>query len=145
MKNLLLLLFLVISIPAQSADLVFELVNLKSDQGKVVLYLFPDLGQKSFPVKPEEGKPVCTVVSKILDSRASIQCSNVPKGKYAAFAFHDENENGEVDHHWYGPPKEAFGFSKNVEPLFGPPDFEETAFMLTHSHLSMTIRIRPFF
>jgi len=39
-----------------------------------------------------------------------------------------------------GIPQEAFGFSNNANGSFGPPAFEEAAFMLDTDSLSVTIR-----
>ena len=53
--------------------------------------------------------------------------SDLPAGRYAVNAFHDENNNGELDTNLVGIPSEGYGFANNPSTTFGPPDFEEAA------------------
>jgi len=38
-----------------------------------------------------------------------------------------------MDNNFFGVPKEQYGFSNNARALFGPPDFENAAFVLKGS------------
>ncbi len=58
---------------------------------------------------------------------ASAVFEGVAPGEYAVKAFHDVNENGELDMGMMGP-KEKFGFSNNVIGFMGPPDFDDAKF-----------------
>ena len=57
----------------------------------------------------------------------------LPPGTYAIGIFHDVNLNNKMDNNFLGIPVEQFGFSNNARALFGPPDFEDAAFVLKGS------------
>jgi uncharacterized protein (DUF2141 family) len=44
-------------------------------------------------------------------------------------AFHDRNNNGELDRNFLGIPSEKYGFSRGARSQRGPPPFEEAAFI----------------
>ena len=48
-------------------------------------------------------------------------------GRYALSAFHDENDNGELDTNLMGIPSEGYGFGNDASAAFGPPSFEAAA------------------
>lgn len=54
-----------------------------------------------------------------------------PEIRLAITAFHDANENGELDKNAIGIPTEKYGFSNNPAPGFGPPSFDQTAIPLS--------------
>lgn len=64
----------------------------------------------------------------------------VPRGRYAAVIAHDENGNGKIDSNWIGIPKEGYGFSNNVQPLFSAPSFGSAGFPVT-ADAKVTIRV----
>ena len=57
----------------------------------------------------------------------------LPPGTYAIGIFHDVNLNNKMDNNFLGIPVEQYGFSNNARALFGPPDFEDAAFVLKGS------------
>ena len=59
--------------------------------------------------------------------RSASWCATCPRGQYAANAFHDENDNGELDTNLIGIPTEGYGFTNDPRTTFGPPDFEDAA------------------
>ena len=59
---------------------------------------------------------------------------NLPAGRYAVAAFHDENGNEKLDRAWSGMPQEPYGFSNGVRgSILGPPDLAEQLFSLSSS------------
>jgi uncharacterized protein (DUF2141 family) len=52
----------------------------------------------------------------------------MPLGTYAITIYHDEDNDGEMDRRWYGPPKEGYAFSNNYQSAFKPASFEDAAF-----------------
>ncbi len=54
--------------------------------------------------------------------------SGLPAGRYAVIAYHDENNNRELDFRVLGIPKEPVGVSNNARGLFGPPRFRAASF-----------------
>ncbi|MDR9373408.1 MAG: DUF2141 domain-containing protein [Schleiferiaceae bacterium] len=59
---------------------------------------------------------------------------NLPAGRYAVAAFHDENGNEKLDRAWNGMPQEPYGFSNGVRgSILGPPDLADQLFSLSSS------------
>lgn len=66
----------------------------------------------------------------------------VPDGRYAVKAFHDEDDDGELDRDLLGAPSEDYGFSRDARGTFGPPDFEDAAVTIGPDPVSLTLRVR---
>lgn len=62
--------------------------------------------------------------------KLSVRFADLAEGQYALFVYHDENDNGTLDHNFIGIPTEPMGFSNGfqVSLLSGIPDFEDLAF-----------------
>lgn len=60
--------------------------------------------------------------------RATCIFEDVPAGRYAAVAYHDKNDNGELDRNLLGLPAEDFAFSQGAKAGLGPPSFDDAAF-----------------
>lgn len=75
----------------------------------------------------------CSVVSFEHERRAKLAFPDLPHGTYALFLFHDENDNGTVDHNLLGIPTEPLGFSGGfkVSLFSGVPDFDDLKFEFT--------------
>lgn len=76
----------------------------------------------------------------IKDGTASLVFS-LPPGEYALSTYHDVNGNNKLDRHFYGKPKEPYGFSNNVKPKFGPPKYDKCKFSLGESSKSLSITL----
>lgn len=95
-----------------------EVVNLKNNEGFLILGLFD-----------ENKKEVVTVKNIIIvDRKTNIKIDSLKSGKYVVRFWHDSNKNGKLDTNFLGIPKEEFGNSNNIQPKFGPPKFEEMIF-----------------
>lgn len=57
----------------------------------------------------------------------TVDVPNVPAGRWAVMAYHDENGNEKLDRNQMGIPTEGYGFSNGATAKFGPPEFRETA------------------
>ena len=70
------------------------------------------------------------VTAEIHDGKASINFPDLAYGKYAVSVFHDENDNGTLDHNAFHFPAEPLGFSNHFHmSLFsGMPSFEKLKF-----------------
>lgn len=80
-----------------------------------------------------KGRGYKRLVQRIEKRRASLAFSDIPHGTYALFLFHDENDNGTVDHNLLRMPTEPLGFSGGFKAsLFsGVPDFDDLKFEFT--------------
>jgi uncharacterized protein (DUF2141 family) len=62
----------------------------------------------------------------ILDSEATWTISVRPPGKLAIAAYHDENNDNQLNRNRLGVPTERYGYSQNARGVTGPPEFKET-------------------
>lgn len=115
-------------------DVVVNISNLSSDNGKVFVALYSS--EKDFLNKGMRSKQV-----KSVDKACSVTFSNIPEGVYAISLFHDENDNKIMDKNSFGAPKEAYGCSNNAKGFFGPPKWEDAKFEITNSTITQNIKL----
>jgi uncharacterized protein (DUF2141 family) len=110
-----------------------------NDQGQALVCLYRP-GDKLF--KTESAFRI--ISAKIVHGQIEVTFKNLPFGRYAFFAFHDENNNRKVDHHWYGLPMEQMGFSNNVKVSLtsGIPDFEKLAFSFSEKNSELVVHLQ---
>ena len=78
---------------------------------------------------------------KIKNGFAEVKVSDLKYGEYAIAVIHDENDNGKLDFHFYGPPSEKTGTSNNVKTLILPPSWEDAKFNINEANKTITIRM----
>ncbi|MCU0392958.1 MAG: DUF2141 domain-containing protein [Thermoflexibacter sp.] len=83
---------------------------------KIMVSVF---AEKGFLKEPIQSKSI-----KVTGDKASV-LFDLPAGEYAISTYQDLNSNGKMDRHFYGAPKEPYGFSNNIKPTIGPPDYED--------------------
>ena len=59
-----------------------------------------------------------------------VTIDDLPNGEYAIALYHDVNADGICNLNLISIPKEPYGFSNNVKPVFSAPTFESTKFAL---------------
>ena len=101
-----------------------QISGCRNSIGSILVSLFDQ--PVGFPSNPQ--KAIKKVSIPILNESATIEWSNLPKGKYAIAVLHDEDENKKMTTTFLGLPKEGYGFSNNVTGLMGPPAFDKAAF-----------------
>jgi uncharacterized protein (DUF2141 family) len=62
------------------------------------------------------------------EGQFEVEFSGLPDGEYAVVVVHDANDNGKLDSGFLGFGGENYGYSNNVKPWFGRPDFEDAKF-----------------
>jgi uncharacterized protein (DUF2141 family) len=74
---------------------------------------------------------------------AVLRFEGLPPGHYAAVVFHDENDNGVIDHGLLGPT-EPIGFSGGfvLNLLSGRPDFERLKFDFKPPAQTLELQLR---
>jgi uncharacterized protein (DUF2141 family) len=71
----------------------------------------------------------------------SVIIRNLPPGRYALQAFHDENDNHRVDRALFGIPREGVGFSNDARISLGPPKWADAMIVVTgDARLHLTMR-----
>ncbi|MFC1696205.1 DUF2141 domain-containing protein [Pseudomonadota bacterium] len=53
---------------------------------------------------------------------------SLTEGEYAIVVVHDANDNQKLDRGYFGFGAEDYGYSNNVRPWFGRPDFDQAKF-----------------
>ena len=105
-------------------DLEVTLEGIHSTDGQVLVALhrrtpgvaFPgDAGIVASKRRPADTEPVVVRFPDLLP------------GDYAVAAFHDADDDGELNTHIVGAPTEGYGFSNGARGFMGPPSFEAAA------------------
>lgn len=91
-------------------------------RGSVMIAIHRDA--KGFPSEKPFAEETISC-DRLNDNRVTVR---LPEGRFAVAAFHDVNDNRELDRNLFRIPAEPFGFSNNPRILTGPPDFEDAAF-----------------
>ena len=110
--------------PAFAAELVIEIRGIRSDAGRVYVAVHAPREGEEFPYA--EGM-FAGVQQRAHAGDMRFVLRDLPAGRYAVNAFHDENGNGDLDANVLGIPKEGYGFANDPPTPFGPPDFAEAA------------------
>ena len=113
-----------VAIPVLAADLSIEVHGVRSGDGRVYVAVHGPESKDTFPSGDD-------IVSGLREpariGTLHFVVNDLPAGRYAVNAFHDENDNGELDTNLVGIPSEGYGFANDPSTTFGPADFEEAA------------------
>jgi uncharacterized protein (DUF2141 family) len=115
-----------------------KVLNIKNSAGTVACALFDSAD--GFPAEYLR-KASHVMVIKIRKSQARCTFEEIPRGRYAIAAIHDENMNGLLDTNMVGVPKEGYGFSNDARGSVGPPPFNAASFAYNGRNLEMTIKL----
>ena len=89
---------------------------------RVALYV-----EDNFP-KEEASLASQVIPVRALEQKATFH--DVLPGEYAVAVYQDLNSDGNLNRYIHGAPKEPYGFSNNKYGRFGPPKFQEVAFLV---------------
>ena len=120
-----------------AGTLTVVLQGFESDEGAAVVRL--DSSEATF-IQGEDFFQVAR--AEIEGGEAEVTFADVPYGPYALSAFHDQNENEELDTGAFGIPLEAYGFSNDARGQFGPPSYTDSAFQFTPDSTTVTITVQ---
>ena len=110
-----------------AGDIVVEVAELHSNDGKVACALFTPEHAASFPGT----MAIKEMMVPINQLKATCRFTDLQKGVYAVAVFHDENDNGRLDTNFLGIPIEGSGASNNAQGWMGPPTFDDARFEFT--------------
>ena len=107
-----------------SVDLEVTLEGVHSADGQVLVALHRRTSGIDFP--GDEGivarKRVAADTEPVV-----VRFRDLAPGDYAVAAFHDADDDGELNANVLGIPTEGYGFSNGARGLMGPPSFESAA------------------
>ena len=136
---------------AQNVDLTIDVSGLRNYKGRVVLMLWADSEHNSSFPDPSRvqfrderaGDPPCDfaqaavcriTVESLQNLTVSYTFRDIPQGDYAAFVFHDENNNGILDTGLFHRPLEGRGYSEvlpqDLSPIAARITFHRARFAL---------------
>jgi uncharacterized protein (DUF2141 family) len=110
--------------PPATATLSARVVDLRNDRGKVGCALYAS--EKGFPRDASAAVQMkwCPIAKK----ESLCAFDPIPAGTYAVACFHDENDNGKMDHGVFGIPTEGAAASNHAKGFMGPPSFKDARF-----------------
>ena len=107
-----------------AADFTIEIRGVRSADGQVYVALHGPESKATFPsgegVVAGHRQPAHVGALRFV-------VNDLSPGRYAVTAFHDENDNGELDTNLLGIPTEGYGFGNDASAAFGPPSFKAAA------------------
>lgn len=110
------------NVHAEDYQLKVRLEGVKNNRGMVHVALYSDA--KTFR-KTAYALQIIKVPAA--EGMLSAEFSGIPAGQYAILAFHDEDENGEMNKRLGMIPLEGYALSNNPK-VMGPPTFKDSAF-----------------
>lgn len=119
--------------------LTVEVSGFRKIRGNICVALFdnPDAYNDKNNLQPIRSSSVL-----LASDPQSVTFSQLPYGSYAIAAFHDENEDSQLNTNFLGIPKEGIGFSNNPSIWKGGPDYEGIKFDFTPEQTTISIKIK---
>ena len=124
--------------PATAADLVVEVRGIRSDAGRIYISIHAPREDEEFP--SAKGM-YAGLYQQAREGGLRFMLRDLPPGRYALNAFHDENGNGVLDTNALGIPTEGYGFANDAKAQFGPPTFEAAAVTVGDSPVAAAMTI----
>jgi len=119
---------------ATAGDLTVTVENVPNTKGVMAVGLCSEAAYETFDCEKWLGE----------DAEAGAMTfvfEDVTPGRWAVTALHDENENNKLDFRWYGPPKEAYGSSRNPPPRMGPARWDDIALEVGEDDMEISITL----
>lgn len=110
--------------PVSAADLTVAVSGIRNAEGQIKLMLF----DKAKGFRKEAASRMVLALPAVA-GRVQATFPDLPPGRYAVIAYHDENGNGSLDLRFGMIPLEGHGLSNNPK-VVGPPAFEQAALQL---------------
>lgn len=122
---------------AQAGDLRVVAEGVRSALGNVIFAL-----HREGDTYPDKDSPFVGGFRRATVGTVGLTFGDLPAGRYALVAVHDENLNRELDINRLGVPTEGVGFSNNSVGLFEPPGFADASFETkTDGEVTQSIRL----
>ena len=110
-----------LSVTAAAAELAIEVRGVRSDTGRIYVAVHDSRNSSSFPYAEDMFAGLQQEARK---GTIRFVFRDLPAGRYALSAFHDENDNAALDADALGIPHEGFGFANDPPSNNGPASFE---------------------
>ncbi len=127
---------LLTALPAFAADLNFTVGPVRSAAGEIRLALFER--EQGFR-KEDQARQRLALAAKTGSVQGVFR--DLPAGRYAVMAYHDENGDGELNLRFGMFPKEGYGLSNNPK-ISGPPRFKDAVIDLPEAGAHLDIQLK---
>lgn len=121
---------------AEESTLIVTLRNVRDASGALRAGLYRD--PASFR---KEDKAASVTQVPAAPGEVTIVFRELPPGRYAIMAYHDENGDGTLNRRFGMFPTEGYGLSNNPQ-VIGPPAFEDSAFDVVAPETAIGIDLR---
>jgi uncharacterized protein (DUF2141 family) len=121
---------------ASAAELTVTIDGARNANGSIAAGIFAS--ESGFP-KPEQVFAAFRIKAK--QGPVSFTVHNLPPGRYAVTAYHDENNNGKLDADVTGAPTEGYGVSNNAREILSPPFWSKASFEVGEPSKTVTVKV----
>ena len=129
----------VVAVPVLAAELAVEIREIRSADGRLLVAVH---GPETKATFPSGTATVAAVRQRAHAGTLRFVLQDLPPGRYAVNAFHDENDNGDLDTNLVGIPSEGYGFANDPDSSFGPPRFDAAAIDVGDGRATAVITLR---
>ena len=126
---------LLAALPAHAAELTVTVDSLRNDHGNVRLSAYTSAAEW-----PDHSLDANDKVEPA-QTAGVVFHFDLPPGIYAVACFHDEDGDGAFEQNFLGIPKEGYGFSNNLHPIFSAPSFDLASVVLPPEGASIAIHM----
>jgi uncharacterized protein (DUF2141 family) len=127
---------LLTALPAFAADLNVTVSAVRAGSGEIRLALFER--EQGFR-KEDQARQRLALAAKAGSVQGVFR--DLPPGRYAVMAYHDENGDGQLNLRFGMFPKEGYGLSNNPK-ISGPPKFKDAALDLPEAGAHIDILLK---
>lgn len=120
----------------RAADLIVNVAGVREHKGMLSLVVYD-----SAATWDRDGKTVGSDRKTPDADQVSFRFTDLPAGKVAVMAMHDENGNGKLDSNFMGMPTEGYGFSNNPK-VMRKAHFDEAVVELGDAPTTITLKLR---
>ena len=122
---------------APVGTLTVRVENVRNDKGRVHIDICPE-------AKFLKDDCPWSAIAPAHSGTTIVTAHDIPPGRYAVQAFHDENSNDKVDRALFGIPKEGVGFSNDAPIHLSAPKFAAAAFDFAGPEQTIRLKMRYF-
>ena len=120
--------------PALAGEVDVEVRNLRASTGHLRVAICRE---------PEFLQPHCTWQESVPAAKGTmvVRFTDIPPGTYAAQAYLDEHDWGEIRRDALGFPEQGIGFANDAPMRFGPPSFVDARFTVGSAPVQVRITL----
>ncbi len=120
----------------QAADLIVNVTGVREHKGMLSLAVYDTAAAWD-----ADGKAVASNRQTPNSDEVTFRFTDLPAGKVAVMAMHDQNGNGKLDSNFMGMPTEGYGFSNNPQ-VMRKAHFDEAAVEVGDAPTTITLKLR---